>query len=194
MTAIIIKGRSVSNNNLPTNNNLPSGLVACFNTQLTPGNSSFRVNPPVPFTNSTIATFAISFITNTSTSEQDICCANTGEFPRIVIAPNGRIQSYFIGFNPFFDIGIESIPINSNSKNVYILLINNTILQHQLNGNSTIFSNFQTGTPRTINLNQQYRLGGFVDNTRFFNGSYYFFGLWNRALTSSEIAYLNTIL
>jgi len=198
MTAIIIKGRSGSNNNLPTN--LPSGLVACFNTQLTPGNSGLIVQPPSPITNpfiitnTTIATFAISFITNISSGYQDICCSNFGEFPRIVIAPNGGIISYFVGSSPFFDIGIESISINSGSKNVYILEINNDTIKHQLNGNSTNVSSFKTGTTRTIQMIQPYRLGGFTNNTNFFNGSYYFFGLWNRALTSSETAYLNTIL
>lgn len=194
MTAIIIKGRSGSNNNnLPST--LLSGLVSCFNTQLTPGNGSFSVQPPSPFNSAyNIGTYAISFIANTSASAQDICCASAGEFPRILISSNGRITSYFVGTSPFFDKGIESIPINSGSKNVYILVINNTTIQHQLNGNSTVNSSFQTGTTRVINMNRPYRLGGFINNTNFFQGSYYFFGFWNRALTSSEIAILNTIL
>ena len=179
-------------NSLPST--LLSGLVSCFNTELTPGNGNFSVQPPSPFNSTyTIGTYAISFIANTN-SVQDICCSSAGEFPRIFIDTDGRVVSYFIGSSPFFDKGIYSIPINSGSKNVYILVINDTTLQHQLNGNSTITSSFQTGTPRNINMNRAYRLGGYINNTNLFQGSYYFFGFWNRALTSSEIAILNTVL
>lgn len=97
-------------------------------------------------------------------------------FPLTISAYVSRgIISYFVGSSPFFDIGIESIPINSGSKNVYILEINNATIKHQLNGNSTNISTFQTGTPRAIEMIQQYRLGGFINRTNFFNGCQYFF-------------------
>jgi hypothetical protein len=189
-----MRGIELKTNN--KNRNLPTGLIYSFSTDLTPGSSNYVITLPSNTSSFTKATFVLSITPNNLTGVQDILnnfatTSNFGEIPRLTIEASNT-AFYFI--NSYSYDGLASISAQAcqiGTKNTIVATIDDLTLGLYVNGQRGN-DQFTSGNLTAKNWNRQYRLSGLPSNNiNLFNGTYHFFGIWNRVLTNTEIDIIN---
>lgn len=191
------RGMELKNINLINSFLNIKGLIYCLNENLTPNNSHYVVRMPTNIDSFFAVTFAMVFTAGTASS-CDLLNNNSGfgESPRIRYSAEGNSGFYYAGSG--FDSGVFSGNgfIFDRNKNIVVCRANSQTVEIDAWVNKIRLPNkYRNGTPPSIDFNQEYRLSGLTGTSNFpFNGTYNFFGIWNRALTDREVNILNKVL